>query len=369
MRRHLLLAGSGHSHLELLSHLDEYVGRGCDVTLVSPDVFWYSGMGPGVLSETYLSEEHRVDTAKLVTHNGGCFVRDLILRIDAPAKTVILHSGQTLSYDLLSLNIGSAVPTSAIDGADQYGWPVKPIANLTQLHDAVCRQAAHGGRIRLVVAGGGAAGCEVAINLWRLLNNQGAQPSIRIVSAGAALMESEGPGPGQKVAQELARLGVDVILGRKVVRAAQKEVCLDEGSVLASDFFIVATGVRPPSLFYESGLPTASDGSLLVNRYLQSVAAPQIFGAGDCIGFEDGVLPRVGVYAVRESKILRYNLRASLDRRRLRPFKPQRSYLLILNLGDGSGLFCWRGYAWRGRWAFRLKNFLDCGFVGKYRPK
>lgn len=367
VRRHLVLVGSGHSHLPLLPHIDEYTGRGCEVTLISPDTFWYSGMGPGVLSETYRSEKHRVDTEKLVARRGGVFLRDSIRRIDAPAKCVDLTSGKRIRYDILSVNIGSSVPASMIDGAGAFGWTVKPIANLTRLRDAVRQHVARGERTRIIVAGGGAAGCEVAINLWHLLRKLGREREVRVVTPGAVLMENEGVGASREVAKEMERLGIEVMFRRKVLRVTERGVHLDDGGEIAYDFFVIATGVRPSSLFRDSGLPTAADGSLLVNSYLQSAAAPEIFGAGDCIGFANGPPPRVGVYAVKESKVLDHNLRAMLEDRKLCHFRPQTNYLLILNLGDRRGLLFWKNYACRTRWAFRLKNFLDCRFVGKYR--
>lgn len=104
-----------------------------------------------------------MDAAELITRNGGRFFRDSVVAIDAGEKEVTLKSGKVLSYNLLSLNVGSEVPTSTIDGADRFGWTVKPIENLTRLGESILRRAESGGTLRLVVAGGGAAGCEVPV--------------------------------------------------------------------------------------------------------------------------------------------------------------------------------------------------------------
>lgn len=368
MQRHLVLVGAGHCHLEILGRLQDYIKRGCRVTLISPGNFWYSGMGPGALSGMYSSQTICVDTSALVQVKGGRFIKDVVRRIDARRRVVELGSGREIFYDLLSVNAGSTVPASKIGGAEEFGWTVKPIENLVRLRQAIKERAAGGGLVRVIVAGGGAAGCEVAINIWHLLDRLNAPREIRIITPGPLLMEREGEQPARKVAEEIDRLGIIRLHGHKVARAEKHQVWLDDGSVLPCEFFVVATGVRPPALFRDSDLPTAEDGSLLVNEHLQCVAAREIFGAGDCIGLESGPPPRVGVYAVRESKVLHYNLRASLDRKPLRHFQAGKDYLLILNLADGRGLLFWKGRSWRGRWTFRLKNFLDCRFVEKYRP-
>ena len=80
--------------------------------------------------------------------------------------------------------------------------------------------------------------------------------------------------------------------------------------------------MKPSKIFETSGLPVGPDKGLLVNRYLQSVKHPDIFGGGDCICFEDKPLDKVGVYAVRQNPVLLNNLFAQLEGRPLQVFDP-----------------------------------------------
>jgi NADH dehydrogenase FAD-containing subunit len=107
------------------------------------------------------------------------------------------------------------------------------------------------------------------------------------------------------------------------------------------DFLVHATGLTPPALLRATGLPTSGDGALLVDPFLRSVADPRVFGGGDCVALQGRELAKVGVYAVREAPVLCHNLLATLQGRPLRRFLPQRRFLLILNLGDGTGLLTW----------------------------
>jgi NADH dehydrogenase FAD-containing subunit len=75
----------------------------------------------------------------------------------------------------------------------------------------------------------------------------------------------------------------------------------------------------------------------------------------------------VGVYAIRQAPVLTANLEAALDGRPPVPFRPQRRYLAILNLGDGTGLATWGGLWWHGRAAFRLKDLIDRRFLAAHR--
>jgi NADH dehydrogenase FAD-containing subunit len=120
------------------------------------------------------------------------------------------------------------------------------------------------------------------------------------------------------------------------------------GQEVPYDVAVLTVGITPQPIFAGSGVETFEDGALLVNDYLQSTSHPDIFGAGDCIAVKGKRLDRVGVYAVRE-------------------FKPQKKYLLIFNLGDGSGLLVWGPWIWKGSLAFAFKNHLDTSFMTKFQ--
>jgi NADH dehydrogenase FAD-containing subunit len=125
------------------------------------------------------------------------------------------------------------------------------------------------------------------------------------------------------------------------------------------DVVVLATGLVPPPLLRRAGLPTDERGALRVEAPLHAVGDARVFGGGDCIAFGPRPLPRIGVHAVRQAPVLAHNLAASLDGRPLRPYRPQRRALLILNLGDGRGLATWGPLSWYGRGPFRLKDAID----------
>jgi NADH dehydrogenase FAD-containing subunit len=74
-------------------------------------------------------------------------------------------------------------------------------------------------------------------------------------------------------------------------------------------------------------------------------------------------LDKVGVYAVRQNEILHHNLLSALSGESMEKFMPQRTYLLIFNLGDGTGIFVRKSWVWRGRLAFIFKDYLDRSFA------
>jgi NADH dehydrogenase FAD-containing subunit len=148
---------------------------------------------------------------------------------------------------------------------------------------------------------------------------------------------------------------------------AGEKVTLDSGETLPMDFVFLALGVKPSSIFADSGIATGPDGGMQVNRFLQSTQYPDIFGGGDCIYFQDQPLDKVGVYAVRENPVLFHNMVAQMEGRELMPFDPGGDYLLIFNLGGGVGVLKKRWLEFGGRPAFLIKDYIDRKFMRKFQ--
>lgn len=359
--RRVVLVGAGHAHLHALRHTAEFVRRGFEVTVVAPECFWYSGLATGVLGGRYAAEEDQVDVEALVVRAGGRFLRERVEAIDAVTQTLRLTHGE-LTWDVLSLNLGSE--TRPLPG-DQAGvFPIKPLHELWRLRQALEADLLAGQKPRVVVAGGGASGLEIAANVHSLLRGQ---VSITVVARGSRLAPSLSSSAAAALAKWLRARGI-VILARSGVRELAAGVAQTAcGRALPFDYLINATGLHAPALFAGSGLPVSADGELLVDEHLRAHGSANVFGGGDCVRFGSEGLAKIGVYAVRESPVLTANLLATLEGRPLQVFRPQRSYLLILYLGDGCGLASWRGLHWLGRAAFWLKDWIDRRFLARSR--
>ncbi len=366
MPKHLVIVGAGHAHMTVLSNLRAFVAAGHRVSVIGPSPHhYYSGMGPGMLSGIYRPEEIRFAVREMVLSRGGGFIEDAVVRVDPRRRELHLKSGGALDYDVASFNTGSAVPLAPELAPQDRVLPVKPIENLL---DARRRIIAELGRkdLALVVAGGGPAGLEIAANLRRLVKDAAGRAGITLV-AGRRLLDGFDARVRARARRGLDRLGIDLIEGCRVETAGDGAAGLSTGAALPFDFMLMAVGVRPTSLFTDSGLPTGDDGGLLVNRFLQSVGHPELFGGGDCIRFGPRPLAKVGVYAVRQNPILLENLKRALAGGRLVPFTPQTRFLLAFNMGDGTAIVSWKSVVFDGRLGFALKNFLDRRFMKKFQ--
>ena len=65
--------------------------------------------------------------------------------------------------------------------------------------------------------------------------------------------------------------------------------------------------------------------------------------------------------------MLYQNLMAFLDGRALQPFDPGGDYLLIFNMGDGTGVLRKKWLTFDGRLAFKIKDYIDRRFMNTFQ--
>ena len=366
MGKHLVIVGAGHAHLTVLKNLKEFKDSGHRVTVVSSSPrHYYSGMGPGMLSGIYRPEEISFNVKKMSEDRGAAFVEDNVVKIRPREKRIDLDSGHELSYDVLSLNTGSYVPAIEPLPADGSIFTVKPIEKLLSARRRIIEDL-KAKNLKITVVGGGPTGVEVAGNLERLAKNEAGRCRITLV-AGTRLLAGFKRSVRKHALRSLTSRHVQVIEGARVAAVKDRQAELSNGDVLENDYVFMAVGVKPSPLFIDSGLPTGADGGMLVNKFLQSVAYPELFGGGDCISFEPQPLAKVGVYAVRQNPILLHNLLGALNGGALQEFVPQKTFLLALNMGDGTAVVRWHFLVWGGRLGFALKNYIDRKFMENFQ--
>ena len=370
----IVLVGGGHAHVLALLDLAA-AGLGAAVTLVSPQRLTpYSGMLPGHIAGLYRHDEIHIDLDALCRRTGATWRKAAAAGLDRPNRAVLLADGERVPYRVASIDVGIEPDLSAIAGAAEHAVPVKPIAGLLPRLDALRAAVREGtGQTRIVVVGGGAAGVELALALQARLRSDlkdgggsGRGVHTRLV-ASSGLVPTLAPRARRLAAEALARAGVDVADGRRVVAIGADHVELDDGERFAADFAIVSTTARAPAWLATLGLPVAPDGALVVGPTLQCEGEAAVLAAGDCAFMAHAPREKAGVFAVRQGPVIAANLAAAMRGDVLQPFMPQERFLVLLSTADGHAIAARGNLAYAGRPAWWLKDWIDRRFMARFR--
>lgn len=368
--RRVLLVGAGHAHLHVAAKAQQLRRAGIHTTLIAPEIFWYSGRATGMLGGQCRAEDDQIDARRVIERAGGEFIAGEVTRIDRARQQIHLADESVHDYDWLSLNVGSRVPTESIAGCaeDPNCWPVKPIARLDRLKQALKTAFAADRSPSLAVIGGGATGCEIAANLAGLARREipdGARPTIHLLQAGPTLAPALPDGAQHRLANHLQRLGVTLLFDARVAQRRAGTLMLENGDAIDAEHVIVASGLVAPAWLAELGLEF--DDGLVVDETLRSPDDARIFAVGDCARIAGRSLPRLGVFGVRQAPILLANLIAAAGDEPMQRYQPQSKWLSILDLGDGTALATRGKHWWHGRTSLWLKHWLDRRFIESYR--
>ncbi|MDZ7749618.1 MAG: FAD-dependent oxidoreductase [Halofilum sp. (in: g-proteobacteria)] len=298
---------------------------------------------------------------------GVTLVADTATGLDRERRTLQLASGRAVPWDRVSFNVGSRVAPMAAPTPDPKLWPAKPIAGLADLRARLEQRFARAEPTPIVVVGAGATGCELAANLLALARRCRHRAAVTLVGAGERILPEGPPGAAAALAAHLERHGARIRAATRAEAIEADGVRLADGHEPA-EHVVLATGLEADPLVQSLGLPAdrarraarrraaALDrrpARLRRRRLRRLRAAP--------------AAARRRVRRCAQAPVLLGNLAAALAGREGRPFRPQRQWLAILDLGDGRALAL-RGRRWAlGRWPRRLKERLDRGFVGTFR--
>ena len=376
--KHLVLIGGGHSHLFVLKHLGMHPVPGLAVTLISRDInVPYSGLLPGFISGIYKAEDIFIDLRPLAQFAKARIIQANIAKIDLNDKKLILPKRPNISFDLLSLNIGSEPNLSTVAGAQEHAIGIKPLPTFMELWPQLLQRAidtlSQREQFKFAIVGGGPASVELAFSIQHriasdlnLKNTEKSNLQIQIISAEETLLQFHNNRVRSFASKKLAALNIDILV-RKRMSACEKGiiVCEDETKIKA-DAIICATGASLPSWPAESGLALSQDGFIEVDSSLKSTSHDFVFAAGDAATIKGQARPKSGVYAVRQGVPLAKNLIRHATSKRLKKYKPQTHALALMSTGNRTAIASRGNFFMHGKIPWLVKDRIDKNFVKKY---
>lgn len=374
--RHVVLLGIGHTNAHIVRMWRMNPIPDTDLTCISDQpLASYSGMLPAVLANQIPRQQMFIDLVRLCSSVGARLILDRPTGLDRDRREVRFAERPPIPFDVLSIGIGSVPSVSEVDVSGDALLKIKPMQTfLERLAARVqgvlsTRDQDDRSRLKVIVVGAGVAGLEILFCLTPFLDRLGVTADLHLVTRSPEILPGVAGGTRRRAEEEINRRGHALTVGRAVAKVAEGRVNLDDGSEHPADLVIWATGATGPPALKAFDLPLDPSGFLATDRCLKTVAAGRpIFAVGDTGTIGGESLPKAGVYAVRQGPVLWDNIHRLLAGRPLREYRPQRSFLKLINLGDGRAIGEWKGRSFKGRWAMWLKNRIDSKFMDKYQP-
>lgn len=201
-----------------------------------------------------------------------------VVELNTASQSIVLDSGETMTYERLVLATGTEMILPPIPGIHKNGVYTirKSMSAMTSLRKSLSQ--AHG----VAIIGGGFIGAEFADELSAMPGKE-----VHLIELlPRILMPAFDDEFCDAAAEILKNAGVRIHTGRRVTAINGDDkvfsVTLDDGLEIPAEAVLVSVGAKSSSeLAKAAGLALAEDGSIWVDEYMRTSVAG-IFAVGDC---------------------------------------------------------------------------------------
>ena len=364
IKKDLILLGAGHANIEVIKYLGNLKLDGLRITLISKNYnTTYSGMVPGYIEGIYNWEDINIDLIQLSYQYNINIIISEVLKISAKKRKIFLKNRPPIKFDFLSINLGIRSNVNNIHGAKENALFLKPISEIKTTILSILKSKSE----NITIIGGGAAGVEVSLALRDRFRKNNINKNIILISKYNTLMKNYPFNVRNSLKSELIKNKIKILFDSKITKINKTSIVINDHKKLKCSCAILATDALPPDVVNKSDLKISKDGFISVLNTLQSNTSTNIFASGDIADIEDYKLAKAGVYAVRQSKILKRNLERIYKNKNLYKYKPQKSYLSIIGITNGKALANKYFFAFKGKFFWKLKRYIDKKFIEKYK--
>jgi len=301
--KRICIVGGGFAGFQAALRLQDGLGhrRSVEVTLISDEPqFTYTPLLPDVATGSLTMRSATVRLSSVLNAAPFKVVKDRVVGFDFDRREV--HGERKrYGFDYLLIAVGSDPDFHGISGLADNAVALAKVHDAMRIKARVVsafrRAMAHRGAegldraLTFVIAGAGCCGVELACELASGVR-QAILPKVDAAIGGrfrVVLVEPQNTVLArfddrmqQSAMAALARHGVDLVLGDKVVGSDSMDVALEGGDVIGSENLIWTAGVKAPRWLADSGLPVTDHGRVEVYGTLEVAELDGVFAMGDC---------------------------------------------------------------------------------------
>ncbi|GGH77675.1 NADH dehydrogenase FAD-containing subunit [Pullulanibacillus pueri] len=359
MIKKLLLIGAQRAHLQLLKQFKDTPQPLMEVTLLTPDKYYYhSGLLPELIEGHNELKKTRLNIEPLATQANVKWIKAAALSLDAPRKRILTDRGDLLAFDIVSFNI-----EGLNEGGEQPLVADKAVT-LQQKSRFLQRVPKLRTSDNLVIVGGSQTAIEIAFSFqaWRN-KNKVMQPVTLICHP--TFFPGCFPKLSTKLEKRMKSQGIHLIKTTSLPTVQENRLLMDSTAPVPYTDLLWLTPPRGPRMFEQALLPTDEKGFLRVEETLQVKAFPYIFGAGECISLSQ---TQVGVdldtMVSLQADILWENLRGYALNGEGYLYEPPKNTGSTLYIGNQAALYLFQNHSLKSKRAWRVKVRAYHQFLG-----
>ncbi len=341
-KKRIIIVGGGFGGLKLANKLRN---SGLQVILVDknnyhqfPPLIYQiasAGMEPSSISFPFRS---------IFRKHHDCHFRMAEVRAVYPEKNMIQTSIGKADYDYLVFAAGTTSNFFGNKDIQEEAMPMKTVSEAMGLRNALlanfersvtcATEQEQRELLNVVVVGGGPTGVEIAGALSEM--KKFVLPSdypemkssllhIYLIEAEGRLLASMAEESSAKAEEFLRKMGVNVLLHRRVVDYKNHKVVLEDGMEIPTRTFIWVSGVTANTIGNMDPKMIGHGGRIIVDAYNRVEGLDNVFAIGDqCIQTTDKDYPKghpqLAQVAIQQGNLLAGNLRRMLKGKEMKPF-------------------------------------------------
>jgi NADH dehydrogenase len=338
--------------------------RPIHITLVEPrDRFNFTPLLYELLTQELAPWEIAPAYRELLKHTVVNLRQDWAEHIDMAQQRVTLRHGEPIPYDYLVVALGSQMRPPATPGSQTHTLPFNTLQDAEQLERRL-NDLEQSPQVRVVVAGAGPSGVELACKLSDRLGSRG---HVTVVDRRGEILRSYPERIQRAAARALAKRGIAVYLDAAIESVDASGLTFGyDGQIrhCQADITLWTVGTVPRSWLGSNQLKPTLFGQCPVRPTLQLVDHPNVFVLGDMAAMPApgrDRAPTTAQAAYQAGPAVAHNLLALIAKRPLKPFF-YNHLGDMLTLGQGEAVVCGFGLCITGRlgavsrrWAYWLR--------------
>lgn len=297
--------------------------------------------------------------SQLVNDKKVNIYRDQISNLDLKSRQVFLQNGGAIGYDYLVIAVGMKNRFDETPGAREYALNFRTLQDTLKLKKKLATvRLMRTEPAQICIVGGGPSGVELAGKISDYLGRQG---EVHLMTQGEQIIKTFKSSTRTTAQKALDRRKVRVSVRTKVRAVGPDRIEIEQANQRASlpaDLVIWATGTEAISWILNLNCEHNADGQLLVEPTLQLRGYPEVFALGDVAEIVgSSQIPKTAQSAYQQGPVVAKNLRALVDRRRLKRFR----YLHLgemMTLGVNDAAVSSFGLHIKGRPAFLFRKLV-----------